>query len=353
MVHLIATSKSSTSLQTAHLFISNVVRLHGLPRSIHSDRDRRFMSHFWISLCEILDIKQCASSAYHPQSNGQAERTNQTVEQLLRQCFSTSKIWDQSLPLIEMAINAKPLKDTECSPFYLNYGHHPFLPSDFLTGSVSDFSTVSEDALTFTNRLMNDFTTWSHLQPSSVPSVPHPSKFNVDDSVLISVRKRPLLQPHAKGSLYVGPFRVIEVVSPESFRLALPPSFKNMHNVFHVSHLRPYLTSVQFSDPPAITIPDSDPSALSFSNSSPPSTDQSFPDTDSDSDSDSDSTPIAFRLPSHVDKNDVMLDLLFLNLLVLPFIIALVLIFLHLNYITKSIFIFPRLPTLMLMVEMP
>ena len=81
MVHLIATSKSSTSLQTAHLFISNVVRLHGLPRSIHSDRDRRFMSHFWISLCEILDIKQCASSAYHPQSNGQAERINQTVEQ--------------------------------------------------------------------------------------------------------------------------------------------------------------------------------------------------------------------------------------------------------------------------------
>ena len=147
-----------------------------------------------------------------------------------------------------MAINAKPLKDTEFSPFYLNYGYHPFLPSDFLTGSVSDFPTVSEDALTFTNRLMNDFTTWSHLQPSSIPSFPHPSKFNVDDSVLISVRKRPLLQPHAKGSLYVGPFRVIEVVSPDSFRLALPSSFQNMHKYITPPHTHTFVSCLNLDE---------------------------------------------------------------------------------------------------------
>ena len=84
MVHLIAAHSTDTALETAQLFLHNVVRLHGLPRSIFSDRDARFLSSFWKSLCATLDIERCLTSGFYPQANGLSERTSQTVKQVLR-----------------------------------------------------------------------------------------------------------------------------------------------------------------------------------------------------------------------------------------------------------------------------
>ena len=82
MIHLILTNAHETSEETDELFLSNVVRLHGLPHSIISDRDPRFTSSFWRTRCERLDVKHLLTTEYHPQTNAQAERTNQTIKKL-------------------------------------------------------------------------------------------------------------------------------------------------------------------------------------------------------------------------------------------------------------------------------
>ena len=81
MVHLIPTTMHTTADETAKRFIKHVIKYHGIPRSIHSDRDPRLSSALWTELCHKLDIKHKMTAAYWPQANGQAERTNQTVKQ--------------------------------------------------------------------------------------------------------------------------------------------------------------------------------------------------------------------------------------------------------------------------------
>ena len=84
MVHLIPTSSTTDAIETATLFFEHVVQHHGLPSSIVSDRDPIFTSEVWSHLCDQLQIKQCCTAPFHPQANGQAERTNQTMKQVLR-----------------------------------------------------------------------------------------------------------------------------------------------------------------------------------------------------------------------------------------------------------------------------
>ena len=84
MVHLAPSNVKETAPQTAQLFMRYVVKYHGLPRSLQCDRDSKVTSAFWQELCNILDIRVRTTSSFHPQANGQAERTNQTVKQLPR-----------------------------------------------------------------------------------------------------------------------------------------------------------------------------------------------------------------------------------------------------------------------------
>ena len=105
MVHLIPTNAHETAEQTAELLFWHIFRLHGLPRSFVSDRDPRLCSAFWAELCARLDIRHHHTTAYHPQANGLAERTNQTMKQLLRIAHLKGSAWYDVLPLCEMAIN--------------------------------------------------------------------------------------------------------------------------------------------------------------------------------------------------------------------------------------------------------
>ena len=84
MTHFIPTWKEATAVDTADQLIKYIVKYHGLPQSIISDRDARFMSVFWEQLCSRLNIRLRPSSAFHPQTNGQTERLNGTIKQLLR-----------------------------------------------------------------------------------------------------------------------------------------------------------------------------------------------------------------------------------------------------------------------------
>jgi transposase InsO family protein len=83
-IHLIPTTTTMTASQLASLLMGHVIVNHGMPRYITSDRDKLFTSKFWQSLMDLMGIEQRLTTAYHPQANGQTERTNQTVEQYLQ-----------------------------------------------------------------------------------------------------------------------------------------------------------------------------------------------------------------------------------------------------------------------------
>ena len=130
MVHFIPTWKQASAVDTAGQFLTHVVKYHGLPRSIISDRDSRFMSAFWEQLCSLLNMKLRHSSAVHPQTNGQTERMNATIQQLLRVAQYEDRQWLDVLDIVEMAVNNAYLVDSDFSPFYLTYGFHPTFYQD-------------------------------------------------------------------------------------------------------------------------------------------------------------------------------------------------------------------------------
>ena len=162
MVHLIPTSKSENAHDTANLLLWNVVQLHGLPRSIISDRDPRLTSEFWQELCRLLGTRHMPSTAYHPQTNGLAERTNQTMKQLLRAAQFEGSSWYDALPHAEMAINNAPILNSDYSAYYLNYGFHPCCEADIFSLHAPQHNAV-ENADEFLSRMHSDWTSAYNL----------------------------------------------------------------------------------------------------------------------------------------------------------------------------------------------
>ncbi|KAE9296792.1 hypothetical protein PR003_g23668 [Phytophthora rubi] len=106
MVRLAAVRKSVTAPQAAQLFVDNVFRHHGLPEAFISDRDPRFVSHFWQHLFRLLGTRLDMSTADHPQTDGQTERVNRVLEGILRSvCAAEPTKWSVLLPQVEFALN--------------------------------------------------------------------------------------------------------------------------------------------------------------------------------------------------------------------------------------------------------
>ena len=126
-------------------------RIHGLPHSIVSDRDPRFVSKFWQGLWELLGTKLRMSSAYHPQTDGQFEAMNRVVEMVLKCLLHEEKMyedWERFLSIVEFVINSSPAQSTGYTPFFLNFGYHPCKPVDILRDSEeSTVETVKQFSL--------------------------------------------------------------------------------------------------------------------------------------------------------------------------------------------------------------
>ena len=144
LVHLIPLWTMTTAAQLAPIFMNHVVRLHGLPETIVSNRDSKFTLRFWTETHCLLSIKLVRSTAFHPQSNGASERMIRKVSQILRTVVRPDQLdWPKQLPMVEFAINSSVSESTGFAPFELMYG---YLPRTIQTVRSSEFAGVQEFA---------------------------------------------------------------------------------------------------------------------------------------------------------------------------------------------------------------
>jgi len=123
MTHFIPYHKVDNASNIARLFFRDVVKLHGIPRTIVSDRDTKFLSHFWKTLWSRLGTKLNFSTSCHPQTDGQTEVVNRSLSTMLRAILKGNhKSWDECLPHIEFAYNRVVHRNTKISPFEGVYG---------------------------------------------------------------------------------------------------------------------------------------------------------------------------------------------------------------------------------------
>ena len=160
MIHIAPAHTTVSAPDLARIMIHEVVRLHGVPESIVSDRDLRFTSMFWRSLWSHFGTQLKMSTAYHPQTDGQTERANRTIEDMRRNYVSWEQDdWDQNLTC-EFAYNNSVQASTGCTPFYLYSGQHPLSPVDHVVstrGSALDSSCPSNPASeSFVQRINGD-----------------------------------------------------------------------------------------------------------------------------------------------------------------------------------------------------
>jgi len=239
----IPTHDTITSVELACLFVTHVFSKHGVPSHVMSDRGSEFVSHFFHSLGTALDIRLHFTSGYHPEANGQAEWTNQTLEQYLRlYCNYQQDNWSELLPLAEFAYNNAPSATTGVSLFFANKGYHPnlivYLERDIASSHARDF-IVDLDELQST--LKEEITrAQRQYQPSADSHRQQPPDFQVRESVFVKSQYFQTMRPSKKLSeKYLGPYKIIAQPSLQSFTLCLPDTMRAVHLVFHVSMLKP------------------------------------------------------------------------------------------------------------------
>jgi len=243
-----ATKATVTAPQTADIFFRDVVRHNGVPKSIVSDRDARFTSSFWRSLWKLLGTELRMSTAYHPQTDGQTERENRTLEDMLRAFVDyRQRDWDEYLVSAEIACNNSVQLSTGFSPYYLNIGMNPNFPINAAVASTATQSNNETAAQQITQMhaaiecAKENLLRAQERQKKYADQNRREVEFEVGEKVLLSTanlnneQRAPKLLPR-----FVGPFRVVRRIGPVAYELSLPPSLSRVHPVFHVSKLKKY-----------------------------------------------------------------------------------------------------------------
>ncbi|GJY67704.1 putative reverse transcriptase domain-containing protein [Tanacetum coccineum] len=212
----------------ARLYLNEIVARHGVPISIISDRDSRFTSRFWQSMQEALRTRLDMSTAYHPQTDGQSERTIQTLEDMLKACvLDFGGSWDVHLPLVEFSYNNSYHSSVRCAPFKALYGRKcrsPIMWAEIGEGQLIGPELVQETTEKI-SQIKYRLKAERDRQKSYADKRRKPLEFSVGDYVLLKVPPwKGVVRFRKKGKLaprFVGPFEIIEKVGPVAYRLDL------------------------------------------------------------------------------------------------------------------------------------
>ena len=239
----IPTTVHCTSENLAIIFVTHVFSKHGVPEHVTSDRGSEFVSRFFRSLGTALDMKLHFTSGYHPEGDGQTERTNQTLEQYLRVfCNYQQDNWYTLLPLAEFAYNNTPSATTGISPFFANKGYHPNLtihPERDLASSRAKDLVVDLDELHQELKTTIAEAQLRYQGPADAKRMPAPT-FIIGEKAYVKSKFFRTTRPSAKLSdKNFGPYEILAKAGSHSYTLRLPDTIRGHHPVFHVSMLEP------------------------------------------------------------------------------------------------------------------
>ena len=248
-IHLGILPQAHTAHMVAQLFINIVVKLHGIPRSLVSDRDPLFISGFWQELFKLSGTHLRMSSAYHPQSDGQTEVMNRVIEGYLRAFVHRRPTsWGKFLPWVELSHNTSWNSSTGSTPYEITYGRKPFSFPDYIARSskidaVDDLLLSRDEVFTTIRRkLLKAQASMKKTADAKRREV----NYEPDSWVLLKLR--PYRQSSVKSAQAVtgklskrfyGPFQIIERVGKVAYRLKLLDGAR-IHPVFHCSLLKPF-----------------------------------------------------------------------------------------------------------------
>ena len=254
MVHLIAIKDTTGAEDVARAYLDNVFRLHGLPKNIVSDRDTRFTSRFWASFCDRLGVDRNMSTAFHPETDGQTERCNRVLQDMLRHYINPMhNDWDEHLSAVEFAINNSYQESIKMTPFMLNYGQNPLTPTTLRVSKVDNPKALKVSA-TLLERIAAAklaLTAAQQRQKAYADKKRSDLEFQEKQEVLLSTRNIQLKGPGSPKFMpkWIGPFTIVKRVGKSAYELDLPKNMK-IHDVFHASLLKPYHENGRVQPPP-------------------------------------------------------------------------------------------------------
>ncbi|GJS73249.1 reverse transcriptase domain-containing protein [Tanacetum coccineum] len=239
--HFLPMKETDSTEKLTRLYMKEIVARHGIPVSIISDRDSHFTSRVWQSLHKALGTQLNLSTAYHPQTDGQSERTIQTLEDMLRACvIDFGNGWDRHLPLVEFSYNNSYHTSIKAAPFEALYGRK--CRSPVCWAEVGEAQLTGPEIIHETTekifKIRDRMQAARDRQKSYADKRRRPLEFEVGDKVMLKVAPwKGVMRFGKRGKLnprYIGPFRIIERIGLVAYRLELPQELSRVHNVFHV-----------------------------------------------------------------------------------------------------------------------
>ncbi|KAG7564135.1 Reverse transcriptase domain [Arabidopsis suecica] len=248
MAHFIACHKTDDASHVASLFFKEIVRLHGMPRTIVSDRDTKFLSYFWKTLWSKLGTKLLFSTTCHPQTDGQTEVVNRTLGTLLRTLIKKNlRTWEECLPHIEFAYNHAVHSASKFSPFQIVYGFNPTSPLDLMPLPLSVRTSLDGKRKAEMVQQIHE-SARKNIEEKTKKYVEQANKgrrrvvFENGDQVWIHLRKERF--PAERSSKLMpridGPFTITKRINDNSYQIDLRGKY-NISSSFNVADLSPFL----------------------------------------------------------------------------------------------------------------
>jgi len=239
----VPTEETITAEECAYEVTKALISEHGAPEEFITDRDKLFTSKYWDTFLAKLGVKKKLSTSFHPETDGQTERTNQTLEQYLRMYANKLQDnWVELLPTAQLAYNSTKSATTRQSPHYANYGYEPVAHRD--PKDIESIAVGADDKARLLRELHEELSkniaqrNLTTSRSANKQRIEGPT-FKKGDRVFLSRQNLKTKRPCRKlDNLRIGPFEILEEIGTVNYKLRLPPGMR-IHPVFHKKLLEP------------------------------------------------------------------------------------------------------------------